>query len=128
MKNRFIVKKVKIVWRNSMIAGNPISRSVTKFGVFDHNWESDDFCRCPRPGGGWASNNGQARKYRIVVDDEAKAKRIAEKMNELIGLVTDRRKCMIDFAIDTNSGLRSYSSYISDEDIDNLAIKTIISL
>ena len=128
MKNRFIVKKVKIVWRNSMIAGNPISRSFTKFGVFDRNWESDDFCRCPRPGGEWASNNGQARKYRIVVDDEAKAKRIAEKMNELVGLVSDGPDCMIDFAIDTNRCLRSYSSYISDEDIDNLVIKTIISL
>ena len=128
MKNRFIVKKVKIVWRNSMIAGNPISRSFTKFGVFDRNWESDNFCRCPRPGGEWASNNGQARKYRIVVDDEAKAKRIAEKMNELIGLVSDGRDCMIDFVIDTNGDLRPYSSYISDEDIDNLVIKTIISL
>ena len=128
MKNRFIVKKVKIVWRNSMIAGNLISRSFTKFGVFDRNWESDDFCRCPRPGGGWASNNGQARKYRIVVDDEAKAKRIAEKMNELVGLVSDGRDCMIDFVIDTNGDLRPYSSYISDEDIDNLVIKTIISL
>lgn len=128
MKNRFIVKKVKIVWRNSMIARNPISRSFTKFGVFDHNWESDDFCCCPRPAGEWASNNGQARKYRIVVDDEAKAKRIAEKMNELVGLVNDGPDCMIDFAIDTNSGLRSYSSYISDEDIDNLVIRTIISL
>ena len=128
MKNRFIVKKVKIVWRNSMIAGNPISRSFTKFGVFDCNWESDDFCRCPRPGGEWASNNGQARKYRIVVDDEAKAKRIAEKMNELVGLVSDGRDCMIDFVIDTNGDLRPYSSYISDEDIDNLVIKTIISL
>ena len=128
MKNRFIVKKVKIVWRNSMIAGNPISRSFTKFGVFDRNWESDNFCRCPRPGGEWASNNGQARKYRIVVDDEAKAKRIAEKMNELVGLVSDGRDCMIDFVIDTNGNLRPYSSYISDEDIDNLVIKTIISL
>lgn len=128
MKNRFIVKKVKIVWRNSMIAGNPISRSFTKFGVFDRNWESDNFCRCPRPGGEWASNNGQARKYRIVVDDEAKAKRIAEKMNELVGLVSDGRDCMIDFVIDTNGDLRQYSSYISDEDIDNLVIKTIISL
>ena len=128
MKNRFIVKKVKIVWRNSMIAGNPISRSFTKFGVFDRNWESDNFCRCPRPGGEWASNNGQARKYRIVVDDEAKAKRIAEKMNELVGLVSDGPDCMIDFAIDTNNGLCSYSSFISDEDIDNLVIKTIISL
>ena len=128
MKNRFIVKKVKIMWRNSMLAGNPISRSFTKFGVFDRNWESDDFCRCPRPGGEWASNNGQARKYRIVVDDEAKAKRIAEKMNELVGLVSDGRDCMIDFVIDTNGDLRPYSSYISDEDIDNLVIKTIISL
>ena len=128
MKNRFIVKKVKIVWRNGMIAGNLISRSFTKFGVFDRNWESDDFCRCPRPGGEWASNNGQARKYRIVVDDEAKAKRIAEKMNELVGLVSDGRDCMIDFVIDTNGDLRPYSSYISDEDIDNLVIKTIISL
>lgn len=123
MKNRFIVKKVKIVWRNSMIAGNPISRSFTKFGVFDRNWESDDFCRCPRPGGEWASNNGQARKYRIVVDDEAKAKRIAEKMNELVGSVSDGSVCMIDFAISTNNGLRSYSSYISDEDIDHLVTK-----
>ena len=128
MKNRFIVKNVKIVWRNSMIAGNPISRSFTKFGVFDRNWESNNFCRCPRPGGEWASNNGQARKYRIVVDDEAKAKRIAEKMNELVGLVSDGRDCMIDFVIDTNGDLRPYSSYISDEDIDNLVIKTIISL
>ena len=123
MKNRFIVKKVKIVWRNSMIAGNPISRSFTKFGVFDRNWESDDFCRCPRPGGEWASNNGQARKYRIVIDDEAKAKRIAEKMNELVGSVSDGSVCMIDFAISTNNGLRSYSSYISDEDIDHLVTK-----
>ena len=123
MKNRFIVKKVKIIWRNSMIAGNPISRSFTKFGVFDRNWESDDFCRCPRPGGEWASNNDQARKYRSVVDDEAKAKRIAEKMNELVSSVSDGSVCMIDFAISTNNGLRSYSSYISDEDIDHLVTK-----
>ena len=37
MKNRFIVKKVKIVWRNSMIAGNPVVRSFQKFGVYDNN-------------------------------------------------------------------------------------------
>ena len=125
MKNRFIVKKVKIVWRNSMIAGNPISNSFTKFGVFDRNWESDRFCCCPRPGGEWTSNNGQYRKYRIVVDDEAKAKRIAAKMNELVGLVSGGPDCMIDFAIGTNNGLRSYSSYISDEDIDRLVTKQV---
>ena len=125
MKNRFIVKKVKIVWRNSMLAGNPISRSFTKFGVFDRNWESDHFCCCPRPGGEWMSNNGQARKYRIVIDDEAKAQRIATKMNELVSLVSGGPDCMIDFAIGTNNGLRSYSSFISDEDIDRLVTKQV---
>ena len=44
MKNRFIVKKVKIVWRNSMIAGNPITRSFQKFGVYDRNWQNDNYC------------------------------------------------------------------------------------
>ena len=44
MKNRFIVKPVKIVWRNSMLAGNPISNSFKKFGIYDRNWESDRFC------------------------------------------------------------------------------------
>lgn len=127
MKNRFIVKKVKIVWRNSMLAGNPISHAFTKFGVFDRNWESDHFCRCPRPGGEWPSNNGQSRKYRIVVDDEAKAQRIATKMNELVGLVSGGPDCMIDFAISTNNGLRSYSSFISDEDIDHLVTKQILT-
>ena len=125
MKNSFNVKKVKIVWRNSMLAGNPISRSFTKFGVFDRNWESDDFCRCPRPGGEWASNNGQYRKYRIVVDDEAKATRIAAKMNELVSLVNSGPDCMIDFAIGMSNGLRPYSSFISDEDIDHLVTKWV---
>ena len=34
MQKRFIVRPVKIVWRNSMIAGNPITRSFQKFGVY----------------------------------------------------------------------------------------------
>ena len=127
MKNRFIVKKVKIVWRNSMIAGNPISHSFMKFGVFDRNWKSDHFCNCSRPDGEWATNNGQYHKYRIVVDDEAKAKRIAAKMNELVGLVSGGPDCMIDFAISTNNGLRPYSSYISDEDIDRLVTKQVLT-
>ena len=93
--------------------------------MFDRNWESDDFCRCPRPGGEWASNNGQARKYRIVVDDEAKATRIAAKMNELVSLVNSGPDCMIDFAIGMSNGLRPYSSFISDEDIDHLVTKRV---
>ena len=122
MKNRFIVKKVKIVWRNSMIAGNPVVRSFQKFGVYDNNWQNDPYCRCPNPGGKFVAD-WYARKYRIVVDDEAKARRIAAKMNELVGFSSCGSDCIIDFAIDTNNGLRSYNTYISDEDIDCLVTK-----
>lgn len=118
---RFIVKKVKIVWRNSMLAGNPISRSFTKFGVFDRNWEHDRYCCCPRPGGEWSTNNGQSRKYRIVVDDEDKAKRIAAKMNELAEAIGGNM-CQIEFGLMTPSYVRALSSYISDEDIGNIII------
>ena len=124
MKNRFIVKPVKIVWRNSMIVGNPIERSFTKFGVFDRNWQNDSYCFCPNPGGQFVAD-WQARKYRIVVDDEAKAKRIAAKMNELVGLVSGSPDCSINFAISTNNGLRSYSSYITDEEIDHLVTSQV---
>ena len=95
MQKRFIVKPVKIVWRNSMIAGNPIERSFKKFGVFDRNWEHDRYCCCPRPGGEWSTNNGQSRKYRVVVDDENLAKSIAEKMNALLQTVPNVQR--IDF-------------------------------
>ena len=84
MQKRFIVKPVKIVWRNSMLAGNPITQSFKKFGVYDRNWEHDHYCCCPRPGGEWATNNGQSRKYRVVVDNEDLAKKVAEKMNALL--------------------------------------------
>ena len=124
MKNRFIVKPVKIVWRNSMIAGNPISRSFKKFGVFDRNWQNDSYCFCPNPGGQFVAD-WQARKYRIVVDDETKAKRIAAKMNELVGLVSSGPDCSINFAISTSNGLRSYSSYITDEEIDHLVTSQV---
>ena len=124
MKNRFIAKQVKIVWRNSMIAGNSISRSFTKFGVFDRNWQNDSYCFCPNPGGQFVAD-WQAHKYRIVVDDETKAKRIAAKMNELVGLVSGGPDCSINFAISTNNGLRSYSSYITDEEIDHLVTNQV---
>ena len=122
MKNRFIVKKVKIILRNSMIAGNPVVKSFQKFGVYDNNWQNDPYCWCPNPGGKFVAD-WHARKYRIVVDDEVKAKRIAAKMNELVGLSGCGPDCIIDFAISTNNGLRSYSTYISDEDIDCLVTK-----
>lgn len=118
---RFVVKNVKIVWRNSMIAGNPIVRSFKKFGVFDRNWEHDRYCCCPRPSGEWATNNGQSRKYRLVVDDEDKAKRIAAKMNELAESIGGA-KCQIEFGLMTPNYVKALSSYISDEDIGNIII------
>ena len=93
MQKRFIVKPVKIVWRNSMIAGNPITRSFKKFGVYDCNWKNDHFCSCPYPGGEWTTHNGQARKYRVVIDDEDLAKAVASKMNSLLQMVPNA-KCI----------------------------------
>jgi len=113
---RFIVKKVKIVWRNSMLAGNPITRSFTKFGIYDRNWKDDRFCCCPRPGGEWATNNGQSRKYRLVVDDEQLAQKVADKLNELLELVPGT-KC-IDFKF-------PFISYCPAEKVKDIAIARV---
>lgn len=113
MQKRFIVKPVKIVWRNSMIAGNPITQSFKKFGVYDRNWEHDRYCCCPRPGGEWATNNGQSRKYRVVVDNEDLAKNIAEKMNTLLQTVPNVQR--IDF-----NGISSWMT-----DVDSITIKKV---
>ena len=124
MKNRFIVKPVKIVWRNSMIAGNPISRSFKKFGVYDRNWQNDGYCFCPNPGGSFVQN-WQARKYRLVLDEEDKAKRIADKLNELSVNCLNAiggDKCEIEFGVMTNGCINALRSFISDEDIDNIVI------
>lgn len=121
MKSRFIVKPVKIVWRNSMLAGNPISRSFTKFGVFDRNWKYDHYCRCPRPGGEWATNNGQSRKYRLVIDEEDKAKRITSKLNELATAIGGE-ECEIEFGVSKLNGIYPLNNYIQDEDIEHIVI------
>ena len=123
---RFIVKKVKIVWRNSMLAGNPIERSFTKFGVFDRNQENDRFCYCPRPGGEWATNNGQSRKYRLVVDDEAKANRIAAKLNELVSMVHNGDTSEVDFGVAWTGGINRLSTYIADDKISYICISRTI--
>ena len=113
---RFIVKKVKIVWRNSMLVGNPIERSFTKFGVFDRNWESDRYCCCPQPDGEFATNNGQWQKYRVIVDDEAVAKKIAEKLESLLKMVPGIKQ--IDF-----NGLNSW--ICDDETIEKISINKV---
>ena len=121
MKKRFIVKKVKIVWRSNKIAGNPVIRSFTHFGVYDNNWQKDQYCRCPRPGGEFSTNNGQWQKYRIVIDDEAKAKRIASKMNELAEAIGGAA-CQIEFGVMKPTCIRALSTYISDEDVNSIVI------
>ena len=91
MQKRFIVKPVKIVWRNSMTAGNPITRSFQKFGVYDRNWQNDNYCWCSNPGGQFVSD-WQARKYRVVVDNEELAKQIAEKLETLYSSNAKKRQ------------------------------------
>ena len=121
MKSRFIVKKVKIVWRNSMLAGNPIERSFTKFGIYDRNWQHDCWCYCPRPDGEWLTNNGQSHKFRLVVDEEDKAKRITSKLNELATAIGEE-KCAIAFGVSKPDGVYPLSNYIQDEDIEHIVI------
>jgi len=118
---RFIVKKVKIVWRNSMIAGNPVTRSFTKFGVYDRNWQHDRWCCCPRPNGEWSTNNGQSRKFRLVLDEEAKAKCVADKLNELSKSIGGDT-CQIEFGVKKPDCITTMRSYMSDEDIRSICI------
>lgn len=126
MKNRFIVKPVKIIWCNSMLAGNPIERTFNKFGVYDRNWKDDRFCCCPRPGGEWATNNGQSRKYRIVVDDEAKANRIAAKLNELMSMVHNGDISEVDFGVAWTGGMDHLSTNIADNKIGYICITKLL--
>ena len=94
MQKRFIAKPVKIVWRNSKIAGNPIIQSFQKFGVYDRNWQNDPYCWCSNPGGKFVSD-WQARKYRCVVDNIELAEKIADHMNALLEMVPNAKR--IDF-------------------------------
>lgn len=120
MKSRFIVKPVKIVWRNSMLAGNPISRSFTKFGVYDRNWQNDGYCWCPNPDGSFVQD-WQARMYRIVVNEKDKAKRITSKLNELATAIGGE-ECAIEFGVSKLYGVYPLNNYIHDEDIEHIII------
>ncbi len=124
---RFIVKKVTVVWRNSMIAGNPVTHRFQKFGVYDRNWENDHYCCCPRPGGEWATNNGQYRKYRIVVDDEAKAQKLADKFNNLVSMIQNGDTSQVQFGVAWTGGINPLSTYIADDKIGYICItKSIV--
>lgn len=118
---RFCVKKVKIVWRNSMIAGNPIVRSFQKFGVYDRCWQNDRYCWSPRPCGEFTSREA-GHKYRNVFDEKSKADKFADMLNRLATALGDSTKHEIQFGILSPSGIKAISAYISDEDIDKLVI------
>ena len=96
-----------------MIAGNPITRSFQKFGVYDRNWKEDWYCSCPRPCGEWATNNGQSRKYRVVVDNEELAKQIAEKLETLSRNVPNAKRIAFE-------GISSWMT-----DADSITIKKV---
>ena len=81
-KKRFIVKEVKTCWRSSMIAGNPITRKFTKYGVYDRDWKNDN-CYCWHAQEFVNRNSCNERKFRIVLDDKETAQKVADKMNAL---------------------------------------------
>ena len=112
MQKRFIVKPVKIVWRHSMMAGNPVVKSFQKFGVYDSNWQNDPYCWCPNPGGQFLAL-WHARKYHIVVDNEELAKKIAEKLETLYRNVPNAKQIAFD-------GISSCMT-----DVDSITVKKV---
>ena len=81
-KKRFIVKEVKTCWRSSMIAGNPIVRKFTKYGIYDRDWQNDP-CYCFHAPQFVSRNSCNERKFRIVLDDKEMAQTVSDKMNAL---------------------------------------------
>ena len=81
-KKRFIVKEVKTCWRSSMIAGNPITRKFTKYGVYDRDWKNDN-CYCYHAPKFVSVGSFNEKKFRVVLDDKETAQKVADKMNAL---------------------------------------------
>ena len=81
-KKRFVVKEVKTCWRSSMIAGNPITRKFTKYGVYDREWKNDN-CYCFHAPQFVSRGSFNEKKFRIVLDDKETAQKVADKMNTL---------------------------------------------
>ena len=81
-KKRFIIKEVKTCWRSSMIAGNPITRKFTKYGVYDRDCQNDR-CYCFHAPQFVSCGSFNEKKFRIVLDDKETAQKVADKMNAL---------------------------------------------
>lgn len=78
---RFSVRKVKTCYRNSMIAGNPITVRFNRFGVFDKGWQKDQ--EYIRGFGETFVNSMNARKFRRVCQTETEAQALCDQMNKL---------------------------------------------
>lgn len=81
-KKRFITRKVKTCWRNSMIAGNPITRTFEKYAVEDREWMNDRFSGLSFHES-FVNRNTNTRKFRRLCDSKEEAEKIAEQMNTL---------------------------------------------
>ena len=80
---RFTVRKVKCCYRNSLVAGNPITKSFEMFGIYDKGWEYDNFC-CLSPFENVLKNKTQSRKFRERLFRLAEdARKAADEMNRL---------------------------------------------
>lgn len=81
---RFTIRKKTFVYRNSMLAGNPISKRFQMFCIFDRNWENERKCLSFR--GYENSRCGQrmtgSYELRAAFKNETKAKELCAKMNE----------------------------------------------
>ena len=79
---RFSVRKVKCCYRNSMLAGNPITKSWESFGIFDKGWQYDNF-RGLSPFNNVLKNKMQSGKFRRLYDSPDEAQKAADEMNRL---------------------------------------------
>lgn len=81
---RFTIRRKTFVYRNSMIAGNPISKRFQMFCIFARYWENERKCLSFR--GYENSQYGQCMtgsyELRAAIKDEARAKELCAKMNE----------------------------------------------
>ena len=79
---RFTVRKVKCCYRNSMIAGNPITHSFERFGIYDKDWNNDRF-RGLSAFNNVLKNKNQSGKFRRLYDTREEADAAAAEMNRL---------------------------------------------
>ncbi len=80
---RFTVRKISFVYRNSMLAGNPICKSFKMTVIVDRQWQNG--CKgLSFRGYEWSTRRVTgSSEFRAAFKDDAKAKEICKQMNEL---------------------------------------------